>query len=210
MSNFFSQKSDQIEESKNPYAIDTKFVVERSEEPKKNFFIKGFFGEIEKSPKSNDELNKSFESGGENEGDSSPNKNEPLTEEERMDKFHDLNMKQKVMYAKMQTILERIEALEKSNLSEHSPLRIKNLLKELDNLQKKSNEITAIKEHLENQDPLMIKLRKEQGFTIPESPENKKPFDCKVKIKESERKLLMHKLELKILELYRKISNHRN
>lgn len=213
----FPSIKESLEDPKDSYPIEMHLFpehIERIEKTKKNVFLEGFFGisspKKGSSPHKNQEDHiqpNDFEES-EEEEDSSPlspfkRKGKGLSAFEKFEKVESLNLKQMLLAAQIKSVVDKINVLDKHEevfKYEKNNKRLDNLKRELEKLQGRSNEITAIKESLEQQP--------DANFTEREmrDSEDFKPINVREKFQQTKRKLLMNKIQLRILDLFKKIT----
>lgn len=195
------------DEEKGPYQeFDAKPTVE-DEKPITNFFLKGFFG-ANSAPIEKIEMIelKSSDDDDDEEAMSpvSPLKGKTMNEEERIAKIQELKFQHKELSIQLISVDDRINKInnkEEEEKDESSEAKLTQLRKKREKLTRTCDNIVAIKETLENPNA---------NF---ESQKNKsveqKIVEHEKKLQSHKRKLLMTKIRLKILELFRRVSNRK-
>lgn len=192
------------EESKDQYLIKIGQAI--SSKPNKGSLFKGLFNfdflkEDGKKNKTKDDENDSYSDASEN--NESPSisplqKGQVLSTSEINNKLQELNHKERLLLPKIQKILEKLAILEKSNKeSKQKPsAEMETLRAELESLQTMSENIKAIRDTLESQ-------------SFAQGDPAKAHINCSSQLQKHRKTLFMHKLQLKILDLFRKVTNEK-
>ena len=216
--NFPSAKESE-EDPKDSYPIEMHLFpenIEKIEKKKKNVFLEGFFG-ISSPKKGNNPLRNQDnniqpdDSESEEEEDSSPmspfkRKGKGLSAFDKLEKFESLNLKQMMLAAQIKSVVDKINVLDKHEevfKHEKTNKRLDNLKRELEKLQGRSNDLTAIKESLEQQPDANVTDRERRDS------EDLKPINVREKFQQTKRKLLMNKIQLRIFDLFKKITHQK-
>lgn len=202
------------DEEKGPYQeFDPKPPVE-DEKPMINFLVKGFFGES--NPIQRAEIIEVNSSGGDDDDDDegmspiSPLKGKgTMNEEERISKIQELKFQHKELSIKLNSVDDRINKInnkeeEQEEQDESSRVKLTQLQKQRELLTKTCDDIIAIKEGLENPN-LNLDSQKNKNIDQTQS----KIAEHEKKLQSHKRKLLMTKIRVKILELFRRVSSRK-
>ena len=191
------------EESKDQYLIKVGQAI--SAKHNRTSLFKGIFGfdlmnEDGEKNKSNGEENESYSDA---ENEESPTvspiqKGQVLSNSEINNKLQELDHKERSLLPKIQKILEKLAILEKKakETNQKPSAEIQTLRAELESLQKISENIKAIKETLESQ-------------SLVQGDPSKVHINCSAQLQSHRKTLFMHKLQLKILDLFRKVTNEK-
>lgn len=189
------------EESKDQYLITV--GQEISSKPNRSSLFKGIFGfdlmkEDGKKNKSIGEEKESYSDASENEESLPIRKGQVLSNSEIDNKLQELDHKEGALLPKIQKILEKLAILEKKNkeTNQKPSAEMETLRAELESLQKISENIKAIRDTL-------------QSEYLAQGDPSKVHINCSAQLKSHRKTLFMHKLQLKILDLFRKVTNEK-
>ena len=200
------------DEEKGPYQeFDPKTTVEK-EKPTINFLVKGFFGES--NPIQGPEIIEVNSSGGDDDEDDeamspiSPLKGKSaMNEDERISKIQELKFQHKELSIKLNSVDDRINKInnkEEEEKDESSQVKLTQLQKQRELLTKYCEDIIAIKEKLEDPN---LNWDNQKNKNLDQTPN--KTAEHEKKLQSHKRKLLMTKIRVKILELFRRVSSRK-